>query len=104
MLGYEKRYSIRQKEYNKHVVAALISAAYRVSCLSLCVRRTLTLSLKVHRLVKHQGLRRFSREIAVRFTELRRIGKNRGVFGKEHRNTLPSQIQRQTIKVLHISY
>ena len=28
----------------------------------------------------------------------------RGMFGKKHRNTLPAQIQRQTIKVWHVSY
>ena len=106
-------YSIRLKECNKHVVAALISVAYRAPHLSLCVRRTLTLFLKVRRLVKlrnpriaalFQGLWHFCRENVVRFTELRRVGKNHGSFGKKCRNTLPAQIQRQTIKVRRISY
>ena len=104
---------VRQKECNKHAVVALISVAYRAPHLSLCVRRTLTLSLKVRRLVKlrnpriaalFQGLWRFSRENVVRFTELRRVGKNRGSFGIKRRDTLPAQIQRQTIKVWHVSY
>ena len=74
---------------------------------------TLSHSLKVRRLVKRrnpwipaflQGLRRFSCENVARFTESRRVGKNRGVFGKKRRNTLLAQIRRQTIKVRHISY
>ena len=67
--------------------------------------------LKVRRLVKRrnpriaalfQGLRHFSRENVARFVKLRHIGKNRGTFGKKCRNTLPAQIQRQTIKVWHM--
>ena len=103
-------YGIRQKECNKHATAALISAAYRVPRLSLCVRRTLTLSLKVRRLVKHcnpcaiEGLRRFSCENVACFAELQHVGKNHGAFGKKCRNTLPAQIQSQTIKMQCISY
>ena len=47
-----ERDGIRQKECNKRAVAALISVAYRAPRLSLCVRRTLTLSLKVRHLEK----------------------------------------------------
>ena len=36
--------------------------------------------------------------------KMRHVGKNRGAFGKKRRDTLPSQIQRQTIKVWHVSY
>ena len=97
---------MRQKECNKRTAAALISAAYREPCLSLCVRRTLTLFLKVCRLVKHHNSRiaalfhtlwHFSRENEAHFTESWRVG-------KKCRNTLPTQIQRQTIKVWHVSY
>ena len=36
--------------------------------------------------------------------KMRHVGKNRGAFGKKRHNTLPAQIQRQTIKVWHVSY
>ena len=49
-------------------------------------------------------MRHFSRENGLRFAELRHIGQNRGTFGKKCRNTLPAQIQKQTIKVWHVSY
>ena len=50
-----------QKECNKHATAAaLISTVYRALCLSLRVHHTSTLFLKVCRLVKCQGLWRFS--------------------------------------------
>ena len=78
-------------------MAALISTAYRAPHLSLCVRRTLTLFLTVRRLVKRHNPR-----IAELFAELRRVGKNRDVFGKKCRNTLATQIQRQTIKGLFL--
>ena len=68
-------YGIRQKECNKRVAAALISAAYRVPSLSLCVHCTLTLFLKVRRLIKRCNPWHFSRENVARFTELRRLGK-----------------------------
>ena len=59
-------YSIHQKECNKRVAVALISTAYHAPRLSLCARRTFTLSLKVCRLVKcHNAW------IAVLFQELR---------------------------------
>ena len=51
-----------------------------------------------------QGLQHFYRENVARFAELRHVGKNRGAFGKKHCNTLPAQIQKQTIKVCHVSY
>ena len=38
------------------------------------------------------------------FAELRHVGKNRSAFDKKRHNTLPTQIQRETIKVQHISY
>ena len=71
---------------------ALISVAYRVPCLSLCVRRTLTLFQGL----LFQGLRHFSRENAVHFAELRHVSKNHGAFFR----TNPAQ----TIKVRHVSY
>ena len=81
-------------ECNKRGGVVLINTAYCAPCLSLRVCRTLTLFLKVCRLVKH-----FSRENVARFAELRHVGKNRGAFGKKRHNMLPAQIQRQTIKV-----
>ena len=98
---------------DKRAVAALISAAYRAPRLSLCVRRNLTLSLKVHRLVKRrnpwiaalfQGLRCFSCENAAHFAELWCVSKIRSTFGKKRCNILPAQIQRQPVKVRCISY
>ena len=91
LFRFDVRYT--SKECNKRGAAVLISTAYCAPCLSLRVHRTLTLFLKVRRLVKH-----FSRENVARFAKLRH-GKNRGAFGKKRRNTLPAQIQRQTIKV-----
>ena len=73
----ENTYGTCQKEYNKRAAVALISAAYRVPCLSLRVRRTLSLFLKVCRLVKCRNPR-----IAVLFPW------NRGTFGKKCRNTI----------------
>ena len=67
-------YGIRQKECNERAVAALISTAYRVPRLSLCVCHTLTLFQKSWRL---------SGENAVCFAELQRVGKNHGAFSKK---------------------
>ena len=132
-------------------MVALINAVYRAPCLSLCERRTFTLSLKVRRLVKRrnpwivaliQGLRYFSKDcgafprIAVLFQGLWCFSKDCSTFprkcgaleksrhvkyifwapnsrnllfslskdAKKSRNMLPAQIQRQTIKVWHVSY
>ena len=52
---YIRTYGIRQKECNMCAAAALISTAYFVPCLSLCVCRTLTLSLKVRCFVKRRN-------------------------------------------------
>ena len=92
---------VRQKECDERAAAAMISAVYRVPHSSLCVHRTLMLFLKVRCLVKCRNSRitALSRENAERFAKLQRVGKNRGAFDKKCRNTLPAQIQRQTIKV-----
>ena len=82
----KERYGIRQKDCNKLTAAALISTAYRAPCLSLCVCRTFTLSLKVHRLVKCRNPRivalfQGSGASPVK-TESRCVGKNHAAFGK----------------------
>ena len=78
-------------------MAALISAVYRAPHLS-----------PVHVAIPESApsckAPRFSRENMVCFAELWRVGTNRGVFGKKRRNTLPTQIQRQKIKVRRVSY
>ena len=88
--------------------------------LSLCVHHTLTLFLKVRRLVKRHNpwivaftkiaaaFRRLVKrhnpwivaftKIAAAFpVKMRCVAPNCGTFGKRRRNTLPAQIQRQTI-------
>ena len=93
-------YGVHQKECNKCTSAALISVAYRAPRLSFCVHRTLTLSLKVPSCKTPQSL-----DCGAFPVKMRHVGKNRGVWQKVPcRNTLPAQIQRQTIKVRRISY
>ena len=82
-----------QKECKKRVAAALISTAYRAPRLSLCVRRTFTLSLKMCCFSKDCGAFPVKMQhVSARWQKSRRIGKKR-------HNMLPAQIQRQTIKV-----
>ena len=66
------------KECNKRAAAALISTAYRAPCLSLCVYRTFTPSLKVRRLVK-LGLK----DCGTFPVKTWHVSLNRGAFGKK---------------------
>ena len=94
---------IRQKECNKRAAAALVARRTVHRAYPPCAPHFHVI-LESAPSCKAPQSRRFSRENAAHFAESRRVGKNRGTFGKKRRSTLPAQIQRKTIKVRRISY